>query len=281
MSKNTETLHVIFSNSSAPELREALRSVGRTDRIVGFREFLQCGPIDPPAPADRLRWLVDELGFARSDWDWLPGDVDRFWRLASESGPRRVVWTSSRSACEHSAFLSWVERMGDRPYDVIDLANIDVTWRGNDGRTQRGLALSLGMLDSDVIAGEALWDHARSLTSEERQTHVGTWRKLRAENAPLRIIGPDGLRSAPITYFDKSLLSQASHDWQRVVRVIGLALVEGDGKYFQQPDWVLAARLHALIAAGELECRLPPEGPAYFYGLTPLRHHAEVRLPKI
>jgi len=276
MSNNTETLHVTFLMSGAGELREAFRRVGRSDRVAAFCEFLQCGPIDPPTPEDRLRWLVDELGFERKDWDWLPGDVARFWRLISDSAAHCVVWTSSRSAGEHSAFLSWLECMGDQPYDVIDLANVDVTWR----RSGRGPALSLGLLSADQIAGDALWDGARPLSSEERRGHGDSWRKLRAENAPLRIIGCDGLCSAPMTYLDERLLSLASHDWQPAVRLIGFGIAE-DGDYFQQPDFILASRLHALIGAGKLECRLPPGGLGTFYGLTPLLRYAEVRLARI
>ncbi|MCL2716928.1 MAG: DUF3658 domain-containing protein [Alphaproteobacteria bacterium] len=169
--------------------------------------------------------------------------------------------------------------MGDQPYNVIDLANVDVTRRRIDGRTQRRPALSLGLIDHDEISGDALWDYAGPLSSEQRRVHVGSWRQLRAENAPLRIIGPDGLRSAPIRYFDERLLSRASHDWQSAVRLIGMAL--GDERdYFQQPDFILASRLHTLIAAGKLECRFPAGGPGQFFGLTPLRHDAEVRLPR-
>jgi hypothetical protein len=52
------------------------------------------------------------------------------------------------------------------------------------------------------------------------------WRQLRAENAPLRVVDADGLRSAPITFFDQQLLSFAKASWQKPARIIGYTLAE-------------------------------------------------------
>ena len=49
------TLHVVMSLSAPGSLRQALRAAGREDRVVGFPDCLACGPINPPAPASRLR----------------------------------------------------------------------------------------------------------------------------------------------------------------------------------------------------------------------------------
>jgi hypothetical protein len=277
------TLHIVLSVSAPGLLRQALKAADRRDKVVGFSDCLACGPIDPPAPAARLRWLVSELGYLREDWDWLPRNVNAFWRHASEPASRRIVWTSSRSANEHCAFLAWVERMDGQQYDVVDLADIEVTVRADDGRQWRDKALSLGMLGAESIAAEALWDRARPLNPSEQTAHLDVWHRLRAENAPLRIIGPDGLTSAPISAFDSSLLSHASDQWRRIARLIGGVLAD-EGPYFQAGDNVLAARLAHLIAIGKLESRPPEKGAAGdtgYFGSTTLPVGTEVRLPRL
>jgi hypothetical protein len=231
--------------------------------------------------------MVAELGYLREDWDWLPRHVNAFWRRASEPASRRIVWTSSRSANEHSAFLAWVERMDGQEYEVIDLADIEVTRIWKDGRQHRGKAFSLSMVGPDVIVAEALWDRGRSLNPSEHIAHLDAWRRLQAENAPLRIVGSEGLASAPISYFDAALMSHASDQWQRVMRLTGGVMADqAQTPYLQVGDHVLAARLVHLIAAGELECRWPAEGNddergyRYRFGLTTLPAGAEVRLPR-
>lgn len=284
MPESLQTMHVVISASGAGSLRQALRAAGRRkERIVAFPDHLSYGPIDPPDPESRLDWMVAALGHERTDWDWLPEHVNEFWRRASEPAARTVVWTSSRSADEHAAFLAWVERMDGQPYDVADLGDIEITKRYKDGRQRRDKAVSLGLLPPEAIVEAALWDLARPLDAFERMAHLSTWRRLRTENAPLRIIGPDGLKSAPISAFDASLLSYASDQWQRAIRLIGSVMAFEFPDYFQVDDHILAARLVHLIATGELESRLPAgaatDERGYHFALTTLPRDTEVRLP--
>jgi hypothetical protein len=92
-----------------------------------------------------------------------------------------------------------------------------------------------------------------------RERHHGLWRRLRVEDAPLRVIDADGLRSAPITFFDQQLLSFAKASWQKPARIIGEAIAEWVGSpmepYFQAGDGILAVRVFALVEAGVLEGR--------------------------
>ena len=283
MSGTPQTLNVVLSISAAGLLRRALTLAGRRERVVGFTDCLACGPINPPAPAARVRWMVDELGFRREDWNWLPRSANAFWKHALEPGLRRVVWTSSRSANEHSAFLACVDRFGDLPYEVIDLADAEVDHQTTDGRHWRVRALSLGMLGSEAIAAQSLWDRAKPFYGAEHQANIDAWRGLQCDDAPLRIIGPTGLVSAPLSYFDERLMAQATDQWGWVVRMIGHVLADEDD-YFQVGDHVLAARVVWLIGVGKLECRMPPESPPdgyeFGFGLSSLPRLAEVRLAR-
>jgi hypothetical protein len=81
------------------------------------------------------------------------------------------------------------------------------------------------------------------------------------ENAPLRVVDADGLRSAPITFFDQQLLSFAKASWQKPARIIGEVMAEWVAPwpsmepYFQAGDGILAERIIALVEAGALEGR--------------------------
>jgi len=81
----------------------------------------------------------------------------------------------------------------------------------------------------------------------------------RSVNAPLRVVDAEGLRSAPITFFDQQLLSFAKPWWQKPARIIGETMAELLGPpmepYYQAGDGLLAARVIALIEAGVLEGR--------------------------
>jgi len=84
-----------------------------------------------------------------------------------------------------------------------------------------------------LIQGLSALDHDRSLT-----------------------VDADGLRSAPITFFDQHLLSFAKPSWQKPARIIGEVIAEWVGPpiepYFQGGDGILAVRVIALVEAGML-----------------------------
>ena len=73
---------------------------------------------------------------------------------------------------------------------------------------------------------------------------------------PFGVIDGEELVSAPIEYFDDSLLSHAAHDWQKMARIVGGTLVEFyDAGVAQVGDLVLGARLADLAEEGRLEWR--------------------------
>lgn len=56
---------------------------------------------------------------------------------------------------------------------------------------------------------------ARELVSD-----IKAWRRLRSEDAPLRVVRDGHLVAAPITHFDCVLIDQATADWEMVARLI-------------------------------------------------------------
>jgi hypothetical protein len=257
------TLHIVFSSTAAGGLRQALRDAGREDLVAGYFDNLALGPINPPDPQMRLHWMVEELrtgwerGYAspltEEEW-WHAEEEEAFWKAALVEDVRRVAWVSRRSAVEYCGFLEWLWRLGDLPCEVVDLTDMPV------GSHRR--AFSLSLLSPGEVEANAVWDRAKALDAITRSHCHRLWRRLRLENAPLRVVDARGLRSAPITFFDQQLLSFASADWQQPARIIGHTIgeqawpsMEPMEPFIQAGDGILAARIIALVDLGVLEGR--------------------------
>jgi hypothetical protein len=279
----TPILHVVFTDTGAADLREALKTSGRDDAIVSLADNLSFGPIDPVDPEARRNWVEKELGFA--GWPSTPEqDGDNGWQDISVKAHafcneslsqqhRKIAWVSRRSAMEYAGFLEWLWRLGDAPCEVVDLTYVKISYRPEHGPPRRPrLAMSLGMLDHDTICNNDLWDLAEPLQMIARGRYLDLWRQLRSENAPLRVIDGDKLVSAPITFFDSLLLSYVKADWLKVARVVGEALTDQMmDSVFQTGDMVLAARINSLVKNRVLE----------FQGKSPFAlRFSEVRLPR-
>jgi hypothetical protein len=266
----TQIAHVVFNPSGAGCLVQALRKAGRDDAVITYFDNLSFGPINPP-DVSRAKWVESELGW--TEWEFVDSGSESFRREALSANHRKVAWLSRRSPMEYAGFLAWLWLLGDAPCEVVDLTDVTVSHRREQGppRPPR-LAISLAMLHHDIIASEKLWDLAEPLQASMRARYLDLWRQLREENAPLRVLEGGNLVSAPISFFDSLLMSHATDDWRKVARIVGEALAaEWDDGIFQTGDLVLAARVNALVESGRLECR----------GKNPLEmQFSEVRLPQ-
>ena len=264
-------LHVVFTPFGASSLRQALADAGRDDQVISSFDDLSFGPINPPDFSLRAKWVENELGWA--GWDDIAPDSETFWREALSPNRRKIAWLSRRSAMEYAGFLEWLWRLDDAPYEVVDLTEVKISYRPEDGPPRPpALAMSLGMLDPDKIHSDKLWDLAEPLQPSAREQYRSLWQQLRSENAPLRMIDGDKLVSAPISAFDPMLMSCVTEDWQKVARIIGQALVlRIDDCIIQSGDVFLAGRINALAESGRLEIQ----------GESALKMRAsQVRLPR-
>jgi hypothetical protein len=248
------TLHVVFSDSAARLLRPALRKVDPWGRVLAFPDDLGFGPINPPDPQARLAWMKQQLRVPAEDWDRLPAKTNAFWSIALAPHGRIVVWASRRTVMEYAGFLEWIWRLGEQPYRVVDLTDVETEWQMPDGTVRTGRVTSLGLLEPDQIEIDRFLVRARPLPVSWLDRYLGMWRQLREENSALRIIRDDRLQSVPLTHFDQLVLSCVPAQWLTVSRVVGQALVEAwDDDGIQTSDIVLAGRTRALMEAGQLE----------------------------
>lgn len=198
--------------------------------MLAFRDDLSCGPIEPDSSSIRAAW-----------WSQFYDDIDvylagnPFWERIGATEDRLVVWFGRHSALELAFFLSWTDRLGERPYWIIDVSS---RHRVASITPSRSLQLLLGSEEA--------------VTTELRDQCRHDWQRLRAENAPFRVVAGRELVSAPIDHFDPILLSYATSEWQRITYVVGSAMGYDLVNYFQVGDLMLLTRVVALVESGRL-----------------------------
>ena len=242
-------VHVVFNMSAAASIRQALERLDCRERIIGLMDDLSFGPIDPPSVSLRKAWIETSLVF---DLEEVVEMADLFWAEATSADILPVAWVCRRNAEEYAGFLEFIWRKGDAPFRVIDVTNIQFAKRNRSGTFH---AQSLGLLNREQIIDARLLHRQATLAADEIEGCREIWRRLRKENAPLRIVDETGLVSAPITYFDDDLVSCATDEWQKGPRIVGETMV----KLWETPldqcprDMVLWSRVCALGEAGALE----------------------------
>jgi len=243
-------LHIMFGSTAAAELRKAIRDHGRwpDEEVVYLDEDLSFGPIDGDMTA-RDRWVDDVLGIR----DWQSADaLTNFSEKAWPDDVMPVAWFSSRIAGEYTAFLWWLSRLGDAPCKIIDVTDHRIISEQNPNGWR---PIRAGEMTSKQVY--QLIDCGTPLEQANRERYLAIWRRLVAENAPLRILDADlSLVSAPISYLDPVLLKFATAEWKVMAWIIGSAMADPmDDDIIQTGDFFLAARARELAKSGALEWR--------------------------
>ena len=254
-------IHVAFNMSAAGSLRRALERIGCKERVIGQPDDLSFGPIDQEGSFARLGWTESELKY-NGYWEVLEFD-NLFWGEATSANIHPLVWVSRRCAKEYAGFLQFISRVPHDDFEIIDIT--DVTFSNGKGTF---LAHSLGEIAPEQIVEARLTERQTRLTIAEIENYRAAWRKLRSENAPLRVVSAEGLISAPITYFDGIISSFVQENWTKCARVIGEVLTDqACGPFWQAGDLLLYARLRKLAETAMFE---------YQGDLSSMRH-SEVR----
>jgi hypothetical protein len=243
-------VHVVFSLSAAGCLKDALVQMHCDQRVIGQSDNLSFGPINGVGHAARVDWIRKEFGYAKHE-EILQSD-DLFWAEATSPEVRPVVWISLRCARDYAGFLQFLWRVPHTDFKVVDTTNI--VFPGGHSRT--AIAHSLDEMAPEQIIEAQLIDRQTHLTAAEIENHKAVWERLRTENAALRIVGTNGLVSAPITYFDDEISSLVPDSWTKCARVIGEVLSkQWADPFLQTGDMLLQSRLRKLCEAGAFESK--------------------------
>jgi hypothetical protein len=112
--------------------------------------------------------------------------------------------------------------MGERPFQVIDGTGLELT----DKAQRKWVPRSLGVISAEKMIEAGLIGRARPPATDAIETYRRLWGRLRAQNAPLRVVSPEGLISAPLAYFDPWLFRLATSEWKKGARLVGEAMAE-------------------------------------------------------
>ena len=251
-----KALHVVFGLSAAGSVREALKRADRPDKVVALVDDFSYGPTDSSDIKARQTFIEDVLRYDFED-EGIRKMRKAFWRKSLDFKQRRIIWLSRWSTMEYCNFLVWLERNGDAPFELVDLTDTWLpSWRDSSISEPVG---STSSVRTDQFMEHRLWDRAQPRTGQQLHDWMRLWFGLRTENAPLRIITPDGLVSAPIEHFDAELLAHIADDWTDARRAVGEtmgAMMNNSfrkGGVYQCGDLVLFSRVRRLVEAGVLE----------------------------
>jgi hypothetical protein len=238
-------LHIVPGDSARGSLREALRLAGRQHEVLACPDDLSCGPIAWGTSRERAAW------WSHVHEPRLPDDFETFWQRLETTDECLVVWFGRHSASELAFFLALADRLGHRPYDIVDVTDWQWPISRPDGSAQiTPPAGAVGVVPTVQLA--ARLETPRPISGREAAHAACQWQRLRTQNAPFRIVTPKGLVSAPIDHFDSSVLDQAASDWRKGLHVIGSAMASNCEPYMQVGDAMLLARLVALVEEGKL-----------------------------
>lgn len=226
-------LHIVPTDSAGGSMRQALTKAGSSDSLLACRDDLSCGPIASNQPASRAAWWGQF-----HDMHEVEEELRAFWDQVEGTDAHIVLWFGRLAADELACFLACAERLGDRAYSAVDV-------------TELSNSPSVSILQPETLC--QLLGAPHRLGSQERQQAANHWRRLRSEDAPFRIVTPEGLESAPAEHFDGALLSHVDGTWRNVNGVVAETMVLSFEPYWQVGDVMLRARLVALAESGRIE----------------------------
>lgn len=237
-------IHVTFGESAAYSLRLAFGRLGIRERIVCLADRLELGPIAPVNTRRRARWLANELGHPA--YGYYATLKERARRATSDPRATVVAWYGRNSNEEITGFLELLWRRRKAPTYALDVVDIDL------GERPRAYAFSA--IPDATFVELGFVDRPRLVDADAIAAARDQWRALRSENAPLRVVGPDGLVSALRTFFDERIVERTPDTWVSAARVVGDVLGY-DAPYHNGNDSFLFMRILTLIDAGALEAQ--------------------------
>ncbi|MEM9684573.1 MAG: DUF3658 domain-containing protein, partial [Pseudomonadota bacterium] len=253
-------VHIVFGFSSGGILRQVLRRVQSSDSILEFPDNLVYGPIANASEVERTKWVSRNLApsITPSGEEFLlapsASEIIEFWERFEKSHNRKVIWLSRRSSKEYCGFLECVYRSrNDEKILANDLTDRRWPVREDNHASDRPISSTSHLNVENMLSFFDSWSR---LTSGRRKEAIGEWEKLRNENEDLRVFADGKLISAPISYFDESILSNVDQKWRKATRVLIEALNEHWDDYYNDVAFeLLHARLLRLIDSDRVASR--------------------------
>lgn len=119
-------LHVVFSPAGAGVVGQLLRRLGRRDRVIVPCGNLMCGPINDIDGQQRREWLARHIDGGH---DASNEEFDLAWAAVLSASASPIAWFMRGNPMEYCGFLEFVDRLGDKPFDVVDVHPTEVQAR--------------------------------------------------------------------------------------------------------------------------------------------------------
>ncbi len=238
-------IHVLFDSSAAGTLRQLLFHRGVRQRVVDLTETLDWGPISTGIFEAREAWLDRHSPNDFGGWGWIAEHVVEFRKKVAATA-ERLIWIAPRSATEQAGLYWYLSQFGGVGARMI-VADYPLrgAWRGEP-------PLRLGELQQEAIA--ELLDEGPRVEPDTVRFPGDRWQHLMAEDALVRVVEDDVLKSAPHDYFDRFLLSHCSNMWSSWGRVVADAAVDAWDFGHSPCDTLLHWRLRELVAREVIAC---------------------------
>jgi hypothetical protein len=239
--------NVVFGKFAEVVLRTALINTDRAEDVIVFPDDLSCGPLKAFGVSREI-WMRENLLLLPNEWEVFPRQLGRFLTALDPVHSKIIFWVCEHCSHEVCGFDQCIEQVaGDLYYiDTMAAALFERSGEKNEGFPPRLAHISpeiaIHLIETEVL-----------LSAPLRAEHSKRWQKLRTENAPLRTIGPEGVQSISLSYFDPLLLAFADGEWQPAQWVVAQAAVEANKDNFFRVDMMtLTGRLRALVKEGRL-----------------------------
>ena len=247
---------------------EAVPLEGEREDIVGISFALSEGDISAPLAlegcprrdqlftwltADPWGELEEAADSAEKYWRSCMADMDTLKRRAADGEEIRIWADCPPTFACGALFVCDLLREADCPVSVVRLPK---TNKRPDGAVVE--FIGWGEVHPELLGRFAL--DSAPLTREDVIALSDKWRSLVAENAPLRAVRDGEVISVGEDWYDELIRLEYPEDECRVAMLIGAVLSKhrpGVG------DYLLAQRIRALIASGELVMK--EEDPQRFY----------------
>jgi len=252
-----KALHIVFGRSARRTLLDSSLFCEKEMEAIQLSDNLCLGPLPDPAFDkewnSRKAWFQNEF----SDYEYLGMlteaiDADSHSLAQIVEKQQQVeslyLWTGTQ-ASEQLATARVISAIGIPAAKIYVMQYNRVSVKNIEGRvvTPRSLNATASFQVAE-IANHFLLQHSTDLL------HWQTlWREACSTDSLLRIIDAEGqLQHVSVDYFDPSLLSFITGEFQSAARIIGYTLVAID---FAMGDTFLNQRLKAMAQAGRIAFR--------------------------
>jgi Protein of unknown function/Domain of unknown function (DUF1835) len=242
-------IHLTFSSSGAGSLRQALKAMNHSTKVLDLCDDLSFGPIAPDDFSARQAWLNQNLPlddqhlFEGEGWDWIAtGAHDIQNQLVRHK--EHLIWVAPQNIGELCGLHWYLNRWSSHNASFILVE--DALPGGYAGKQPSGI----GELRQDQF--KWLLEKAVRTSWDEQRFPQARWSQLCQDATNLRIIQQGQVISKAPDYFDELLLARCPRKWEKLHRMIAEGMIALWEVGHHVGDAFVCWRLRELASQGKI-----------------------------